>query len=428
MKISKTTKALLGTAVSFALLGTANVASAADLDNLSDDDLLARIERLEKIIGPGDKYAVRSGTKKIRVTLNGQINQKARYSTNGTDSAVQIVDNDASSSRFRILGEGKIADDFKIKTVFEFDLEVNPSDEIDQDDNFNFSSQVSSAANFEIRKAEIIFDHKKYGRFFLGQGDPFSNKVIEQDLSGATLAVGDFSFDDDGLDFLALGENVGDIHDAQDGISRTQRVRYDTPSFAGFRIGASYIQDRTYDVGVEYKTKDLAGFAIKARAAYFAFLDSAAVNPAVNAQSRAFAGSASVLHNASGISLTGFYNNFFDDASAAPGETDFSAWGVKAGYQTKNITSAGKTAFAVDFSRYNGTPEAEDFATAATNSINGYSIGVQATQKIDKASTELFAGYRMYSVDSAFTDTGVFVPGRIDETIHVVSAGARVKF
>ena len=92
------TKALLGTAVSFALLSTATVASAADLDNLSDEELLARIERLEKIVGPGDKLAVRSGTKKVRVTVNGQINTAARYANDGENSGIQFVDNDASAS------------------------------------------------------------------------------------------------------------------------------------------------------------------------------------------------------------------------------------------------------------------------------------------------------------------------------------------
>ena len=174
-----------------------------------------------------------------------------------------------------------------------------------------------------------------------------------------------------------------------------------------------------------YSTKDLAGFAIKARAAYFAFLDSGAVNPATNAQSQAFSGSASALHKASGISLTGFYSNFFDDASAAAGEDEHTAWGIKGGYQNK-FFDFGKTAFAVDYQRTNGTPEAEDFATVTTNQLEGYSIGVQVTQKIDKASTELYAGYRLYNVESDFDDDGVAITNV--DNIHVVAAGARVKF
>jgi len=317
--------------------------------------------------------------------VNGQINEVVRYSDNGTDQATQVLDNDASSSRFRILGEGKVSDDFKIKTAFEFDLEVNPRDEVDQSTNFNLNSQVGGGANFDVRKAEVIFDHKRFGRFYLGQGDTFSNKAIEADLSGATLAVGDASFDDDSLDFTQLGENVGDVFDPLDGLSRQTRIRYDSPSFGGFRIGATYVTDRTYDIGAEYSTKDLAGFAIKARAAYFAFLDSGAVNPATNA----------------------------------------TAWGIKGGYQNK-FFDFGKTAFAVDYQRTNGTPEAEDFATVTTNQLEGYSIGVQVTQKIDKASTEVYAGYRLYSVESDFDDDGVAITNV--DNIHVVAAGARVKF
>ena len=116
------TKALLGTAVSFALLSTANVASAADLDNLSDEELLERIERLEKIVGPGNKFAVRSGTKKVRVTVNGQINTAARYASDGENSGIQFVDNDSSSSRFRILGEAKLNDRFQPRPISKLTL------------------------------------------------------------------------------------------------------------------------------------------------------------------------------------------------------------------------------------------------------------------------------------------------------------------
>lgn len=435
MTFTTTKKVLLATAVSSSMVASANIASAADLDQLSDNELLERIERLEKLVGKGDKNVVRSGNSKIRVTVNGQINEVVRYSTNGEDSALQVLDNDASSSRFRILGEGKVNDEFKIKTAFEFDTEVNPRDELDQDDNFNLSAQVSSSANFEIRKAEVIFDHKRFGRVFLGQGDTFSNKIVESDLSGATLAVSDFSFDDDSLDFFALGENVGDILDPLDGLSRQTRIRYDTPKIAGFRIGATYVTDRTYDVGVEYANKDLAGFSVKGRAAYFAFLDSGAVDPTVQAQSRAASGSLSVLHKGTGLSLSGFVSSFFDDASATADEDEYFAWGIKGGYQTK-IFDFGKTAFGVDYSRHDGTPEAEDFAALTTNQLEAFSVGVQVTQKIDKASTELYLGYRLFSVDSDFEDGagGALVAAGAPllasplEDIHVVAAGARVKF
>ncbi|MEM8797641.1 MAG: hypothetical protein AAGE61_18910 [Pseudomonadota bacterium] len=449
MTFKSTRKALLATAVSSAMLAGAQSALAADLDSLSDDDLLARIEALEKAI-EGKGNVVLNGNKKIKVVVNGQINNAVRYSNNGEDQALQIVDNDASSNRFRILGSGKLNDRFSVKTAFEFDLEVNPRDELDVDDDTNLSEQVSTDANFEIRKAEAIFVDKLLGSIFLGQGDTASNKSAESDLSGATLAVGDASFDDDGIDIVdAAGTiitDVGDVFDPIDGLSRESRIRYETPSLlGGFKASASYVSERQYDAALTYSNKNVGDFSIKGAAAYFAFFDTAAIDPTTNQQSRGFTGSLSALHKPTGLSLTGGYHNFFDDASAPDAADNFTAWWIKGGWQGK-LTSLGKTAFAVDYMNINGSPEGDDVTNVGSgaaeladaaiilNQIEGFSVGVQLVQKIDKLSTEAFVGYRLFNLDTAFEldeTGGAGVAGNAvgdPESVHIVAAGARVKF
>ncbi|MEP1443719.1 MAG: porin [Hyphomicrobiales bacterium] len=426
MKILST-KALLGTAVSFALLSTANVASAADLDNLSDDDLLARIERLEKIIGPGKKYAVRSGTDKVRVTVNGQINTAARYVNDGDDQGVQFVDNDASSSRFRILGQAKLNDRFSLKTNIELDIETNLSSRIDLD-NQDDGEEVNGGAgspNFDFRKVEVVFIDKVFGSLSLGQGQTASDAVFEQDLSG-TSVVRDGTQDDSGLDFRlsgggAAGFSVGQIFPAFDGLSRNNRVRYDTAKFAGFQLSGSVQTEGTYDAAISYANKDLAGFAVKAKASYFVNNGDNARTEDPDRQTRA-AGSLSVLHKNSGLSLTGAIGGLLspqENGGSTPVSADALAWFVRGGWQG-NITDLGKTAISASY--YNAENSTGAATQAGVTNFDGDWFDVNLVQKIDGLSAELYLSYIRFDADI----TGAAAVST--QAIDVVYAGTRVKF
>ena len=420
------TKALLGTAVSFALLSTANVASAADLDNLSDEELIARIERLEKIVGPGDKLAVRSGTKKVRVTVNGQINTAARYANDGENSGIQFVDNDSSSSRFRILGEAKLNDRFSVKTNIEVDLETNVSSRIDLTDQ-DFGEQVggnNDDPNFDFRKVEVVFIDKVFGSLSLGQGATASDGSFEQDLSG-TSVVRDSTQDDGGLDFVnqlggATGVDVGDIFGGFDGLSRDNRVRYDSAKLAGFQFSASIESEATFDVALSYAAKDLNGFAVKAKAAYFESNNNE--NAANDRDAETFAsGSLSVLHKASGLSLTGAVGGLIDadDGDSNVIDADEFAWFVRGGWQG-NLTELGKTAISASY--YSAENSSAAATVAGVTDTDGNWFDVNLVQKIDDLSAELYLSYVRYDADI----TGA---NAVDtQAIDVVIAGSRIKF
>ena len=420
------TKALLGTAVSFALLSTVNVASAADLDNLSDEDLLARIERLEKIVGPGNKKAVRSGTDKVRVTVNGQINTAARYASDGENSGIQFVDNDASSSRFRILGEAKLNDRFSAKTNIELDLETNVSSRIDLIDQ-DFGEEVGDEANspnFDFRKVEVVFIDKVFGSLSLGQGATASDGSFEQDLSG-TSVVRDSTQDDGGLDFVnqlgvAAGVSVGTIFGGFDGLSRDNRVRYVSAKFGGFQFAASIESEATFDVALSYAAKDLNGFAVKAKAAYFESNNNENAANARDAETFA-SGSLSVLHKASGLSLTGAVGGLIDPDNGDSDviDADEFAWFVRGGWQG-NLTELGKTAISASY--YSAENSSAAATVAGVTDTDGEWFDVNLVQKIDDLSAEVYLSYVRYDADitgAAAQDT---------QAIDVVIAGSRIKF
>lgn len=434
MKIKSTTKALLGTAVSFALLGTAGLAGAADLDNLSDDELLARIERLEKIIGPGDKNAVRSGTDKVRVTLNGQINQAVRYVNDGEDQGVQFVDNDASSTRFRILGDAKLNDRFSAKTAIEIDLESNVSSQIDLNDEDDGEAVGGGGAiNVDLRRLEVIFIDKKLGQISLGQGNTASNGAVERDLSGTTV-VRDSTNDDGNLDFRLntggfSGLSVGNVFPSFDGNSRDNRIRYDSPRIAGFKLGTSVETRGRWDVALDYKAKDLAGFAVSSRVAYFVNNQGNSTiggpfGPGGNGPSKntAVSGSLSALHKATGLSITGAAGEQLTqdtDVAANIGD-DASFWFVRAGYQNQ-FFDFGKTHFAASY--YNSSTLNNSPVAANVQDLDGQWYDFNVVQKVDKLSAELYASFIRYEVD--VTTGGASVP---TQAINVVYAGSRIKF
>ena len=97
--------------------------------------------------------------------------------------------------------------------------------------------------DFLLRKLEVIIDTPRHGRFWLGQGSMASDGSAENDLSGTSVAgysaVGSIA----GGQFFRFPD--GQLSEARvfggfrnfDAL-RKLRVRYDTPSFHGFTMGA----------------------------------------------------------------------------------------------------------------------------------------------------------------------------------------------
>lgn len=421
------TKALLGTAVSFALLSTANVASAADLDNLSDDDLLARIERLEKIIGPSDKgNAVRNGNNAIRLTLSGQINRLAIASSDGVNRRIGNADNTTSSTRFRLVGSAKLSDDWKAGTIIEIESQGEASAAF---------SQISGNPNGDIlfgeaRRAAFWVDHKRLGRLTVGQFQTASDFSFHNDLSGTFVAGysethligGDLAFRSaGGISSIRIDEVTAA---GFDGGGRDDVIRYDTASFKGFKLSASYTNDEEYAVNLAYKSKDLAGFAVDSDIAWTDFGTDATDDSVLS-------GSISVVHKSTGLNLTysGAFRN--ENGAGAINGRETAHYG-KLGWQ-KKLSSLGRSNFVFEagtFSNLIGGETAgisEDFEgggaaiTVAGESVRGRVLGASFVQNIDKFGMEAFVAFRNYSVSGL--SSGVAL-----NDINYITSGARVKF
>lgn len=365
----------------------------------------AEYERLQEQIlameapdKPLEDVYVKSGTDKLVLALAGQVNRAVLFADDGIDAEVFHVDNDASSTRIRLIGAAQLTDQISAGSQIEVQFESNSSAAVTirQD-------APAGPDNFTERKLEVYLDHDRGGRLWLGQGDTASNGSSEIDLSGtAVVGYSDLATFAGGLEFRneatnAFGPSIGAVFSNMDGLSRDDRARYDTPLIAGFQGSVSHVDGGSWDVAGTYTRELPNGMKVAAALAY------------ANASSRQgfqqYNGSASVLLP-NGFSVTGAAGARSLDVQ--PGRDPFFYY-AKLGYAFRALPF-GTTVISADYAF------AED---VAQNGDEFTGFGVQAVQNLDDAATELYIGARMHELER---------PGASFDDIFAVMAGVRVKF
>ena len=331
--------------------------------------------------------------KAVDFKISGQINRAILWADNGHDDDYWFVDNDNSSSRFRFTGSNDFDNNFKVGIVWEVEMQSNPSNEFDIDDDDD-----TGDVTFDERKLEFYVDHT-YGRLWMGQGDMASNGTAEVDLSGtdvityssiADMAGGvTFRDKDDKTTSIAA---IGDVFSNFDGLSRRDRVRYDTPKFGPVYFSVSTGNGNIWDVAgrVAYEFGEFGKLA--AAAAY------------ADGKSRfgwnQYDGSVSFLHS-SGLNLTGAFGvRDFDES----GKDDGQSYYVKLGF------TRGKHAVSVDYT----VTEDLDVDGDEANSIGvGYVFNAWE-------SVQFYGGWRIHMLERDNI--------RDPDDINAVMIGGRVKF
>jgi predicted porin len=326
--------------------------------------------------------------------ISGQINRAILGGDNGNDSDVKFVDNDNSSTRFRFTGSNDFDEVWKVGIVWEVQMESNSS----ADDGIDIGQNGDvGGASFTERKIEFYVDHKKLGKISLGQGDTASNSTAEVDLSGTDVVnyssiadmAGGFSFRDNDDNVVAF---IGDVFSNYDGLSRRDRIRYDSPTFAGFFASGSYMNGQTWDVALR-SAHEWQGFGKLAAAIGYV--------PGDNQRDpyKQFDGSISFLHN-SGLNLT-FAHGMRDFDGG--GRDDAKNYYGKLGYQI------GKWALSVDYTYSENVAQDDDEAK---------SVGAAAVWNVWD-SVQFYGSYRWHELDRDNVST---------DDVNAVMIGGRVKF
>ena len=341
------------------------------------------------------EHVMKSGTDVVEVKLYGQVNRALMYGDNGNDSELFHVDNDNSSTRLGLNGKAKINDNFSTGIKFEAEWQYNPSNGVSFED-------PKVDGDFSLRKFELFFDSKGFGKLTMGQGDTASNGTSEVDLSGTSVAgYSDVETWGGGLVFYektanASGPSVGSVFNNMDGHSRQDRLRYDSPSLAGFTLSGSAIENSQCDLAARYNG-DFEGWKLKGAIAYSDDGD--------DSDNTWFNGSISVLLDM-GINFTFAAGQIDRD----PSDRDPAFYYFKLGYLTKAMTDLGKTAFSVDYTMN------EDIASLNDEADE---FGIQFVQKVDNWGTEFYASYRLFGLDRT---------GANFDDVWTLAGGARIKF
>jgi hypothetical protein len=195
-----------------------------------------------------------ANAEKINFKVSGQVNRAITFADNGTDSDILFVDGNNSGTRLRITGQMKLSPNSSAGVIWETQYQDNSSSAIDIGDSDN-KSTISS------RKRDLWFKGG-WGKLSLGQGDGAANGTSEVDYSG-TAYIADYSGNnlDDGISFAdSTGNKViknGKVFSNFDGLSRNDRVRYDTPKLGSLGLAVSGGQDKS-EIGLRF-SKNLSG-------------------------------------------------------------------------------------------------------------------------------------------------------------------------
>ncbi|MCX7288299.1 MAG: porin [Rhodobacterales bacterium] len=311
-------------------------------------------------------------------TVYGQFNPVYQSFDDGQNTTSGLVDNGNWNSRvgFRYvvpLGETTM------RLRFETGLGLRNSASVSQ---LRTPEAWRFNRNF-LRWFEAAFD-TSYGTFSFGQGSLASDGVAGMDesftfVAGATDSsdgFGSFQFTD--RDGNLTGVSVGSVNSAING-ARRFRARYDTPSFSGFVFSTSYgvnvlnqnDEADYYDIAMRWNG-EVGEFTIQTAVAY------GWEDEPVAADRERLSGSATFLHNPTGLSLNVSAGSLKDGPEYA--------W-VRAGWRNDFLAS-GTTSLSVDY--YLG----EDFRTAGSETEN---YGFYAVQSFDDLSLDIYTGIRRFN-------------------------------
>jgi hypothetical protein len=376
-------------------------ALARDLQQLRDT-----VHRTSQAVAAAQEGAtsagptVTSGADNTKLSISGHINRLVMYADSGDEGRWFQADNDQSSTRLRFVGSTKLDEEWSAGTNFEVQFESNSSNDV----TFNQNTTAAGSNSFTQRKLELYFANEQLGKLWLGQGDTASNGIAEADLSGTGVIAssgvsalgGSLEFHRTGTRGTGSGTTIGDVFDSLNGLGADDRLRYDSPTFAGAKLSTSWVDGDEIDLALYYG-RAFDGTEVALSLGYW--------DAGPTSQKEGYGGSLSVKLPF-GTSLAGAYTQ--EDLEAA-GRDNPDFWYAKLGHDF-SLTALGTTAVSLDYM------ETED-QNANGNAASSYSLaGVQA---IDQIGAEIYGTIRWFDVD---------LPAVATDDITVGAIGARIKF
>lgn len=399
--------------------------AAADLGDACCADLEERVAELETTVA-------RKGNRKVSLTVTGYVTKQIMFWDDGVERNAYISDlGPTQATNFRFTGEATIAPGWKAGYMMRIqDLNDNPMG----------SSQTTPNTNLglSVQMSNWYVASKEYGKLSVGKNAlAAKSAAMFTDLSGTQVIANYVLFDGGGFFLRSNGAllpvkwgDLGYCYSQQrpwggdcDGIVMNG-VRYDSPTFAGFSLSASYGEDDDWEVAGRYSGK-VSGFKLAFGVGYSVNTDEKTQPPPVSASkdSAVFQAGGYAEHLATGLFLHAAYgeeDNNGKQTFAGFTEPNSHQWYAKAGVRRQWL-ALGHTVLYGEYGQYiDQLGPAALLAGATSGEFSRWGLG--AVQEIDAASMSLWLKFREHE---AHISGGAL--GEIDD-FRYVSTGALINF
>jgi predicted porin len=382
----------VGLAVSLIWMTTS--ATAADLGGNCCADLEERIAELEAT-------TARKGNRKISLTVYGQINKAIVFWDAGDTSDQTVSENSTDESYVGVAGQATFGKDWKAGYVIEFG--IGGYDDGLTGKGFGYGPLFGGSTNDLYLRQSNVYVDGPVGKVTLGLASQATDGIVEQSTANTRPASRMLSLRP------VIGPQVLEVLDLFDG-QRANLLRYDSPSFAGFLVSASWApgndlltgdnQGDVWDVALRY-AGEFAGFKVAAGVGYREGVVLQKIGNVADAV-QTVSGSLSVMHVPSGVFLTGAAGQL--DTDVTLGDMTVKGWQMQGGVEQKWF-ALGKTTL---FGEYGEL----DLAGWQPNLI-----GLGLVQNIESAGVDVYVSGRKYQTDDLLSDD-----------VFVGMVGAKVKF
>jgi hypothetical protein len=469
-----TTLSRISMAAAAALLVGFTPATAADLGGNCCADLEERVAELEAT-------TVRKGTRKVSVTISGQISQQLMFWDDGVQNDMYVSGPAQSNSRWRLTGSAKILPEISAGFIYEFEAFGSSSGSQTQANGAgpgntqgapNNVGDDGGASSANLREAMAWVEHSRLGRVSLGHGSSAANNVILVDLSGKGMgASNDVRLMNSGFRIRrADGTFAGGtrtwgnfFQGGQDWLNeRVEHIQYRTPTVAGFTLGASFGEDNYWDAALRYagefngiRIAGAIGYSV--RSEYNADIQQIYTTNAAGNQVLRYAGqpgtyecdfnctksveqlagSLSIRHMPTGLFFTGAAgsrdNNHFQTIDTTAGSINStrsfdSSFYYLSGGIARNFFGIGDTVLFGEYSQWKDLGY-EYNAGGSDSTTSGSKLehwGVGIVQHVDAAAMEFWLTYKNYSLTAdAFC---LSETSRSCQDMHYILAGTRIRF
>jgi hypothetical protein len=363
----------------------------------------------------------------VSLTISGYVSQELTVWDDGGEQNAYLHDlGPTQASNFRFSGKAAIAPGYSAGYLMRIQvLDIDPfgrdgaaaldqnSDELNRGLNIQMShwylqsddlGKVSVGKMAQAAKSAVMFTDQSGTQIFDNYTflAGFPQFIIRSggDLAPAGLTWGQFAFCHS--QNLPIGGDCNGIV--------MEGVRYDTPTFKGFSVSASWGEDDFWEVAARY-AGEIAGFKILAGVGYSEMMDEGTTGPQVSfgKDSRFFQAGGYVQHLATGLFLHAAYGSEDNhDAPLLNGTVakDGEHWYVKGGIRQK-WGPVGHTILYGDYAEYLDQLGPAALALGAESStFKRFGGGI--AQEIDAAAMTLYVKYQHYDAKvsgSALTAT-----------------------